>query len=52
MKQGLAFTTAQRGVDRLVSLGILTPMDAAKRNRVYCAQGIMDILDEPPAFMA
>jgi len=51
-KLRLAFTTAQRGVDRLISLGILTPVDAAKRNRVYCAQSIMDILDDPPAFIA
>jgi len=47
---GVAFTTAQRGVDKLVSLGILKQIDATKRNRVYFAQQIMDILDEPPAF--
>jgi Fic family protein len=47
---GVAFTTAQRGIDRLVSLGILKPVDDSRRNRVFCAQEIMDILDEPPAF--
>ena len=43
-----AFTTAQRGVDKLVSLGVLKQVNAARRNRVYCAQDVMDILDEPP----
>ncbi len=47
---GVAFTTAQRGVDKLVSLGVLKQVDPAKRNRVYCAQQIMDVLDEPPTF--
>ncbi len=47
---GIAFTTAQRGIDKLTSLKILKQIDTAKRNRLYCAQQIMDILDEPPAF--
>ncbi len=49
-KLGIAFTTAQRGVDKLASLKILKQIDTAKRNRLYCAQQIMDILDEPPSF--
>lgn len=49
-KLGVAFTTAQRGIEKLVSLDILTQIDTAKRNRVYCAQKIMDILDEQPSF--
>ena len=49
-KLGVAFTTAQRGIDRLVSLGILEPKGDARRNRVFCAQQVMNILDEPPAF--
>ncbi len=49
-KLGVAFTTAQRAVDRLTSLGILSPVDDARRNRVFCAQEVMDVLDEPPAF--
>ncbi|MFC1498858.1 Fic family protein [Verrucomicrobiota bacterium] len=49
-KLGVAFATAQRGVDKLISLGILGQTDAAKRNRVYCAHKIMDILEEPPVF--
>ena len=47
---GVAFTTAQRGVDKLVSLGVLKQVDPAKRNRVYCAREIMDVLDEPATF--
>ncbi len=48
-KLGVAFATAQRGVDKLISLGILKQADAARRNRVYCARKIMDILEEPSA---
>jgi Fic family protein len=47
---GVAFTTAQRGIIRLVSMGVLTPVDDSRRHRVFCAQEIMRILDEPPAF--
>ena len=47
---GVAFTTAQRGIQRLVSLGILKQVGETRRNRVYCAQQVMDILDEPPVF--
>jgi Fic family protein len=47
---GIAFTTAQRGIDKLISLKVLKQIDTAKRNRLYCAQSIMNILDEPAAF--
>ncbi len=49
---GIAFTTAQRSIERLVSLGMLERQGTAERNRVYCARQIMDILDEPPVFRA
>ncbi len=45
---GVAFTTAQRGVDRLMASGILKPVSDAARDRVFCAHEVMDILDEPP----
>lgn len=51
-KLDLAFSTAQRGVDKLIESGVLVQVDASKRNRVYCAQGIMDILNEAPAFLS
>jgi len=44
----VAFTTAQRTIDRLESAGIVALVGEAKRNRVYCAHGMLDILDEPP----
>lgn len=43
----VAFTTAQRAIDRLESLGIVAPISEAKRNRVYCAKSIIEILEEP-----
>ncbi len=44
---GVAFTTAQRSVDRLQKAGILVQAGEAKRDRVYCARAILDILEEP-----
>ena len=43
----VAYTTAQRAVGKLESLDILTQTNDAKRHRVYCANSIMNILDEP-----
>jgi Fic family protein len=44
---GVAFTTAQRAVDKLESLSVLTRVTGARRDRVYCATAILDILEEP-----
>jgi len=44
----VAFTTAQRAIDRLESAGIVGLTGQAKRNRVYCARAILEILEEPP----
>ncbi len=44
---GVAFTTAQRAVDRLQALSILTLMRTGKRDRVYCATELLAILEEP-----
>jgi Fic family protein len=43
----VAFTTAQRAVERLVKDSIIIQVAGDKRDRVYCAKAIMDILDEP-----
>ncbi|PCI37562.1 MAG: cell filamentation protein Fic [Elusimicrobia bacterium] len=43
----VAFTTAQRGMDKLEKLGIVARTTRAKRDRVYSAQGILNILEEP-----
>jgi Fic family protein len=48
---GIAFTTAQRGVDRLVSLDILEPVNDTARDRVFCVQKVMDVLNEPPVLV-
>ena len=46
-KLGVAFTTSQRAIERLVQLGILQQVGSAKRDRVYCAQALLAILEEP-----
>ena len=44
---GVAFTTAQRAIGRLEDLGFVALVGEARRNRVYCAQAILDVLEEP-----
>jgi Fic family protein len=46
-KLGIAFTTAQRAIERMERLGIVQQVGAAKRDRVYCAKALLDILEEP-----
>jgi Fic family protein len=46
-KLGVAFTTAQRAIERLERLGIVKQSGDAKRDRVYCANALLDILEEP-----
>ena len=43
----VAFTTAQRAIDWLVRYKILKQTDDAQRGRVYVAQSLLNILDEP-----
>jgi Fic family protein len=43
----LAFTTAQRAIERLEKNDIVQRISDAKRDRVYCAQALLDILEEP-----
>jgi len=43
----LAFTTVQRAIERLQQSGIVQQVSGAKRDRVYCAQALLDILEEP-----
>ena len=44
---GVAFTTAQRAIGRLEAAGIVAQVGEARRNRVYCARAILDVLEEP-----
>lgn len=44
---GVAFTTAQRAVETLEKMSVVSLISKAKRDRVYCAKAILDILEEP-----
>ena len=44
----VAFTTAQRAIDRLEASGIVAQVGQGRRNRVYCAQAVLDVLEESP----
>jgi len=44
---GVAFTTAQRAVDRLEGAGIVERVGEARRNRIYCARKLLEALEEP-----
>jgi ribosomal protein S25 len=46
-KFAIAFTTAQRAIERLERARIVKRVDDAKRDRVYCAIAHLDILEEP-----
>ena len=48
----VAFTTAQRAIDRLDAAGIVELASEAQRNRVYCARALLEILEEPPRLPA
>lgn len=45
-KLNVAFTTAQRAIQKLESLGVLEVVSTGKRDRVYCAKKILSILEE------
>ena len=42
----VAFTTAQRAIDRLEAAGIVAQVGRRQRNRVYCAEEILNVLEE------
>lgn len=46
-KLNVAFTTAQRAIERLERDGIVQLTTDARRNRVYCARALLNILEEP-----
>jgi ribosomal protein S25 len=43
----VAFTTAQRAIDRLVKARILSEITKSRRDRVFCAQELLKILEGP-----
>ena len=46
-KLRIAFTTAQRAIERLERASLVKQVGDAKRDRVYCATALLDILGEP-----
>ncbi len=42
----VAYTTAQRAIDRLEAVGAISLAASERRNRVYCARAILDVLEE------
>ena len=44
---GVTVATAQKHVDRLVSLGMLKEITGYSRNRIYMARGVLDAIQEP-----
>ena len=46
-KLGVAFTTAQRPIERLERLGIVQQAGTTKSDRVDCAKVLLNILEEP-----
>ena len=46
---GVAYTTARRALDRLEEAGIVSLVGPAKRNRVYFARAMLEILEAPYA---
>ena len=43
----VAFTTAQRAISKLEEKKIITQTNDSKRDKVYCATEILEILEEP-----
>jgi len=43
----IAYSTAQRGISKLASEGIVQQVGESKRDKVYCATEILAILEEP-----
>jgi Fic family protein len=46
-KLSLAYNTVMRAIEQLEKLKVLKKVSEAKRDRVYCAKAILDILEEP-----
>ncbi|MDE0059895.1 MAG: Fic family protein [Defluviicoccus sp.] len=47
---GVAYTTARRAIERLEEAGIVSQTGMSKRNRLYCARQMLDILQAPQAY--
>jgi Fic family protein len=49
---GISYNTVLRAIESLASGGVLTKIGDSKRNRVFCARAILDILEEPARLTA
>ncbi|MBI1842196.1 MAG: Fic family protein [Verrucomicrobia bacterium] len=49
---GLAYNTVVRAIDQLVKLGAVREISEARRDRVFCAKAVLDILEEPARLTA
>jgi Fic family protein len=49
---GIAYSTAQRGIQKLEAIGIIKKINDNKRDKVYCATQILHILEEPTKIRA
>lgn len=47
---GVAYTTARRAIERLEEAGIVSQIGMSKRNRLYCAREMLNILQAPRAY--
>ncbi len=43
----IAYTTAQRAIEKLEKMGVVSQTSEKKRDRIYCATQILTILEEP-----
>ncbi len=48
----VSYTTIQRATEKLEALAIIRETSGGKRNRIYCAQDILNILEEPTKISA
>lgn len=44
---GIAYNTVMRAIGQLEKLGIVVEVSGAKRNRAFCAEKLLEILEEP-----
>lgn len=50
-RMGVAYNTVMRAITALEAGGVLTKVGDSKRDRVFCARAILDILEEPARLM-
>lgn len=48
----VSYATVQRAINKLVELGIVQEVSGNKRNKIYCAKLILEILEEPAKITA